>query len=117
MGSILPPIPEDLFLEHIVKVILEGTFDEVTARLGALRLVNTAWSQMIRNHPEWLARYQAMRANQQYIARAADFGLRVVGESSLEPNPNHDKEMQALEDYFNPVPKGGDATRDGDTHV
>lgn len=99
MGSILPPIPEDLFLENILKVILEGTFDEVTAQLSKLRLVNTAWSRMIRNHPEWLVRYQAMRANQRYAARAAFFGLRVLGES-LEPNPNHDEEMQALENYF-----------------
>ena len=116
MGSILPPIPEDLFLENILKVILEGTFDEVTAQLSKLRLVNTAWSRMIRNHPEWLARYQAMRANQRYAARAAFFGLRVLGES-LEPNPNHDKEMQALENYFNSAPMGGGATRDEDVHV
>ena len=31
MGYVLPPIPDDLFLERILKVIMEGTFDEVIA--------------------------------------------------------------------------------------
>lgn len=31
MGDVLPPISDDLFLERILKVIQEGTFNEVIA--------------------------------------------------------------------------------------
>lgn len=31
MGSVLPPILEDFLLEHILKVILESTFNKVIA--------------------------------------------------------------------------------------
>ena len=31
MGYVLHPILDDLFLEHILKVIMEATFDEVIA--------------------------------------------------------------------------------------
>lgn len=52
MGFVLPPIPKDSFLERILKVILEGTFDEATAQLSKLHLVNNDWTQMIRNQPK-----------------------------------------------------------------
>ena len=55
MDFVLPPLPNDLFLIRILKVIMEGTFDEVTTQLSELRLVNTNWSRVIRNHVEWLA--------------------------------------------------------------
>lgn len=47
MGFALPPITEDSFLECILKVILEGTFNEATTQLSKLHLVNNDWSQMI----------------------------------------------------------------------
>lgn len=54
MGSILPPLPDNLFLECILRVILEGTSNEVTAQLNELCLVNTNGSETIKNHPYWL---------------------------------------------------------------
>ena len=40
MGFGLLPIPEDTFLERILKVILKGTCDKTTAQLSELHLVN-----------------------------------------------------------------------------
>ena len=63
MSYILPPIPEDLLLDCILKVIMEGTFDVIFIWLLELCLVNTDWRQMIRYHRKWLARFLAMQAN------------------------------------------------------
>jgi hypothetical protein len=73
MGSILPLILEDLFLERMV--ILEGTFDKVIAELLDLHLMNIDGSQIIRYHPKRLARFQAMRFNQHYAAHAIIFSI------------------------------------------
>ena len=73
MGSNLPLILEDFFLEHMV--ILEGTFDKVIAELLDLHLVNIDGSQIIRYHPKRLARFQAMRFNQHYAAHAIIFSI------------------------------------------
>ena len=40
MDFVSLPILDDLFLECILKMIMEGTFDEVTPQLLELRLVN-----------------------------------------------------------------------------
>ena len=41
MGYVLPPIPKDLFLKRILKVIMEDTFNELTAHLLELHFLNT----------------------------------------------------------------------------
>ena len=111
MGSILPPIPEDLFLECILEVIVEGTFDEVIAHSSKLHFVNIDWSRVIRNHLKWLAQFQAMWTNHHYATYATIFSLQVLGES-LELNPNHDQEMQDLEYYTNSTAIRGESVGD-----
>ena len=46
MGSYFPSIPDALFVNHILEVVLQRTFDEVTTQLGALRLVEKDWSPL-----------------------------------------------------------------------
>lgn len=60
VGSILLPCLDDLFLERILKVILEGTFDEVIAQLNELHLVNTNWNETTINHPYWFPQFHAI---------------------------------------------------------
>lgn len=50
---------------------------------------------MIRNHPEWLGRFEVLQENQHYGEHVAMFGIQEVG-NMLECDPNHKEEMLYL---------------------
>lgn len=64
MGAFFPIIKDDLFMDHILKVLLEGTFNEVTTKLCKRQLVNKDWNEMIQSCPMdlfcFFPRYQSV---------------------------------------------------------
>lgn len=109
MDSLIATLPDDIVVRHILSKLLVGTFDEVTVQVGALRLVSKHWNNVMQNHPEWTRRFVALQQNLHYAARAAIYGIRVLG-NLLECNPKSDNDMEYSLHLFEGATNGGNAT-------
>ena len=88
MGSCLPPIPDDPYLECILKVIMKGTFDEVIAHLIKICPVNTNYSWVIKESSR-MACPISSDATQSTLCNACFYFLfpGFGEESRVEPKP------------------------------